>query len=116
MARKIILTTTILFVICFTSSTFAADGYRTTTKTRGNHSYVCFKPSVSGGGTAEEIVLTAMQEFEENHPELRVTSWQIQHSPNSPTVCYLGIWVHHSPKSSTSLHEGTPPKGKGFRP
>lgn len=116
MARKIILATAISFVVSVALCVSATDGYRTTTKTRGNYSFIFFKPSVSGGGTAEETVLSAMEEFEKNHPELHVTNWQVQCASNSPLVCYLGVWVHHEPKPYALPREGTPPKGKGFRP
>ncbi len=68
--------------------------------TLGNHSWVPLHLK----GSSDEHALTilwALREFEKAHPELEVTSWNLEKnqktmSENSNEI--LGLWVNHRPR------------------
>lgn len=67
--------------------------------TRGNHTYI---PIHRDGGPAEfaEKILELVESFENSHPELSISEFQIEKSQTSPGLSYYiyGIWLHHKPK------------------
>lgn len=73
--------------------------------TQGNHSFAWFQrplPLVSYDEGSERTLLVAMHMFENTHPDLEITGWQIQmanNTTNSDRQSYRGVWFHHKPKT-----------------
>jgi len=67
--------------------------------TRGNHTYIPINRQGNPHGVATKI-LELVESFENSHPELSITEFQIEKQQTAHGVSdYIyGIWLHHKPK------------------
>ena len=69
--------------------------------TTGNHTYI---PINRFGDPAEYVhnILGLVEAFEQKHPELEVTSFQMEKNQSgyATSAFIYGLWLHHRPKAS----------------
>jgi len=82
--------------------------------TEGNHSYIPINISLGGNYSTSSYasqILRLLNAFEQDHPELKVTSWKLEvgHQSHGKNDVVHGIWVDHGPRAtSLSLGGGAP--------
>lgn len=72
--------------------------------TIGNNTYI----PINKSGSPDEFVweiLGIIQNFEKEHPDLKVENWKIEKNQHAYTTSayIMGLWIQHSPKNPSEL-------------
>ncbi len=68
--------------------------------TRGNNTYLPVN-AVSYGPVSQVRILELIAAFEQAHPELEVSCFDVDQASNGTTTHTSGLWLHHLPKPKT---------------